>query len=115
MIHLTRVVKVKYSGPDDYLPENIGREKWMPVIGYEVRHVKKTIKEVERDIEEIFFRVIDNNGKLVHVAAFNCSVMIDEKATMDGNQIVSLLGNVVSLIKVLSEKVSKYPDAAPTS
>lgn len=111
MIHLIRAIKAKYTGPDDFLPENVSRDKWMPVIGYEARHVRKMIKEVERDVEELFFKVIDNTGKLVQVAAFNCSVMVDDNATLDSNRIVVLLGNVVSLVKALSEKMAKYPDA----
>lgn len=110
MIHLTKPLKAKYTGPDDYLPENIPRDKWLPVIGYEIRRIPKNIKGETKEVEEPFFLFIDTVGKIKAVAAFNFSTLIDDKAILDANQVCQLLQNVVSLLKVLSEKMSKFSD-----
>jgi|WetSurMetagenome_2_1015567.scaffolds.fasta_scaffold15199_9 hypothetical protein len=104
MIHLQRKLKMKYTGSDDYLPEGVPRDKFIPVIGYEIRKTEKNVKGENKTFEDIYYIVINDNGKLSKVAEFNCVTMIDEQAEISGERLTQGVQNLMSIIKVMGEK-----------
>ncbi len=106
MIHMMRKLKCKYTGPDDYLPEGVPRDKFIPVLGYEVRRREQRKEDKTVIVEDVYYMVTNDKGKLVSIASFNCSTMIDERAEIDLSAAVKLLENVTMIGKVLSEKMA---------
>lgn len=108
---LQRKLKCKYTGSDDYLPPDVPREKFMPVVGFEYR--KRKISGVgenhntTKEIEDLYFLVINSKGKITTIASFNCNTMIDENAEINAGSLMQLLNNITIMGKVLSEKVAK--------
>lgn len=110
MIHLQRKIKCKFTGSEEYQPEGIAREKWFPVIGYEIRKREKKFENKIEMVEDVFYLVTNEKGRMITLASFNCSTMIDEQAELSGGQLMQLLNNILSMGKVLSEKLAKFPD-----
>ena len=111
MAQLIRKLKCKFTAADDYKPEYISRDKWMPVVGIESR--RKEIKKEGRQpqvIEEFFYLIIDDQGKLRTIAAFNCNTMIDDTTEINPAKLMTAIENVIIIGKVLSEKIAKFPD-----
>lgn len=106
MIHLMRKIKCKFTGSEEYQPEGVKRDQWFPVIGYEARKREKTIGDKTQWVEDIFYLITNEKGKIVTIASFNCQTMIDEKAEIDLKAALDLLRNVTIIGKVLSEKIS---------
>jgi len=108
MIMLARKIRIKFIGDDNYLPENISRDNWIPVIGWEVRRRSHFIPAngKEKIMEDVFFHCIGNNGKMQVIASFNCMVRIDESAEINFKQATDLLANVVTMGKILCEKLA---------
>lgn len=100
MVHLQRKLKCMYVGEDKYKPEGIPENKWLQVIGYETkrRNTRKPNSNEMIVVEDTYLKVINNNGMIVDLAAFNCKVTIDNEE----NAIVSLaaaVGHLVSIIE----------------
>lgn len=107
MIHIQRKLRCKFTGPDGYLQSGIEPGKWMNVIGYEIRNREREYDGKKSVIGEIYFVVIGNNGKVSVIASFNCETRIDDHAEISGGQIVQLMTNILTMGKVLSEKLAK--------
>lgn len=110
MVHIMRKIKCKFVGSEDYQPEGIPRDKWFPVIGYEIRRREKEFQGKKETVEDVYYLVTNDKGKMVTIASFNCSTMIDEQAEIEGGKIASLLNNIMLMGKVISEKLAKFPD-----
>lgn len=114
MVHLQRKIKARFAGSVDYLPEGIPTDKFIPVIGYEVRRreYKKNPDDKPEIKEDIYYLVTNNNGKIIPIASFNMVTMIDEKAEIDMKTAVDLLRNVTLIGKRLCELINeKSPDS----
>jgi hypothetical protein len=112
MIHMMRKLKCKFTGADDFLPEGIPRDKFLPVLGIESRkriHVdtREGKQGKQKEVEDIFYLVTDDKGKLISIASFNCATMIDEKAEIDFNATMQMMNNITIIGKILSEKMAK--------
>jgi len=107
MIHLQRKVKMKYTGSDEYLPQGVPREKFIPVIGYESRKVEKTYEGKQKTSEEIFYFVLNDNGKMTRIAEFNCVTMIDEQAELNVDRAVQMAQNLTTSVKLITETYAK--------
>lgn len=106
MVIMQRKIQCKYTGPDKYLQEGFKRDKWFPVVATEVRRREKEYEGKKRTVEEIFYIVIGEKGQLVTTASFNCETRIDESAEIPGGQLIGLLNNLLTMVKVWSEKFS---------
>lgn len=99
MVHLQRKIKCKWCGEEKYLPKDVPTDNWLPVIGYETRRRNARNPESGESIvvEDTYFKVINNNGKLVDIAAFNCKVTVDseENATVS---IAAAIGQIMAII-----------------
>jgi len=104
MIHMIHPIQCKYTGDDKYMRDGIERKKWYTVVGYEARNVEKEFEGKKKWIDELFYLVINDQGKMVVIASFNCSVRIDQQSEIPGTQIAGLMSNLLSLVKVWSEK-----------
>lgn len=105
-----RKIKCKFTGSDDFLPEGVPRDKWLPVIGYETRKREKEFEGKKSIVEDILYLVTNEKGKIVPIASFNCSTMIDDQSEIEGGKLLSVLNNILAMGKVLSEKMAKIPD-----
>lgn len=110
MIHLQRKIKARFAGSVDYLPEGIPTDKFLPVIGYEVRRreYRKNPEDKPEIKEDVYYLVTNDHGKLIPIASFNMVTMIDEKAEIDINRAMELLRNITIMGKVISEKMGNY-------
>lgn len=113
---MQRKIKCKFTGADDFLPEGIPRDKFIPVIGIEVRkrvHIdNRPGKEgAKKEVEDIYYIVTDDKGKITSIASFNCSTMIDEKAEIDFSAAMQMMNNITIIGKILSEKMAKSDSA----
>lgn len=117
MIHMMRKVRCKYTGSDEYQPEGIDRKVTYPVIAYEIRRREKPGFEDKpaKVVEEIFFIVLNSNAVLTTVASFNCKVYIDENAEFPGGQAIQLMNNILTMGKVLSEKLAAHDNGSNPS
>ena len=102
---INRRVKVKFIGKDDFRPRDMPANKFIPVIGFTTRRVEKLFEGKERIEEELYYIIIDNQGKSVPVAAFNCVAVCDEAD--DIAKIAETLRNATLLLKHLSDEVAK--------
>lgn len=78
MVHLVEKIQVSYPDNmnDNYLPENIQKNKWYTVI-CEKTGIRKDNKNKDRGkIEDIYFGIINEDDKLVFGASFNFKVRI---------------------------------------
>jgi hypothetical protein len=107
---MQRKIKAKFTGSEDYQPEGIPREKWLPVLGVEVRRREKEYEGKTTVVEDIYYLVANDKAKIVTIASFNCSTMIDEAAEINYGQLMQSLQNISIMGKVISEKLAKYPD-----
>lgn len=113
MIYLQRKIKARFNGSVDYLPEGIPADKFLPVIGFEVRrrNYQKTPESKIEVKEDLYYHVINNAGKLVPIASFNMQTMIDERAEIDAVQATEILRNITIMGKMICEKFNeKHPD-----
>lgn len=101
MVHLLRNIKCMYNGTAEFKPEGIPDNSWMPVVGYETRRRNATKPNSGEQIvvEDTYLKVINNNGKLTDIAAFNCKVTIDNKE----NALVSLATSIGQLLAKFEE------------
>lgn len=110
MIMLQRKIKCKFTGSEDFQPEGIPRDKWLPVIGFEVRRREKIFNDKKEIVEDVYYLVTNEKGKLQTIASFNCSTMIDEQAEINSGELIRLLNNISMMGKIISEKMATFPD-----
>lgn len=104
---IQRKLKCKFTGSDDFLPEGVPRDKFMPVIAYEYQRREKEFEGKARIQEDLFYIVLNNKGKPTRIASFNCATMIDENAEINAGQLMQLLNNITIMGKVISENMAK--------
>jgi len=97
MVMLQRKLKCKYVGTDEFMPKDITREKMMPVIGFEVQRREAEYDGKKRIEDDLFLLVVNNNGRIVRVAAWCCKVIIDEDEKAIAG-IAQSVGSVASMI-----------------
>ena len=114
MIHMMRKIKMEYTGDEKYLPDAVQRKKWYSIVGYEARKTEKHFESKKKWVEEIFYFIIADNGKMTLIASFNCNTKIDEQAEIPGGQITGLMNNILSLLKVWSEKYGNEEQSGKT-
>lgn len=110
---INRKVKVKFAGDDDYRPRDMPANKFIPAIGFSTRRIEKNVEGKHRIDEELYFIIIDNQGKAVPVAAFNCVAVCDEAD--DTAKLAETLRNATLLLKHLSEVVAKTDKKEPNN
>jgi len=110
MVHMQRKVKCKFIGSEEYQPEGIPREKWLPVLGVEVRKREKEFNNKKEIVEDIYYLVANDKAKMVTIASFNCSTMIDDAAEINYGQLMATLNNISIMGKVISEKMANFPN-----
>lgn len=103
MIVLQRPLMAKYSGPDEYIPEGITRDKFLPVVGVKTRTEERMVKDKPKKIEDIFYLVINDKGKLLEVSAFNCTTEINRKLELNTDQLLNALGAIASNTGIMTE------------
>lgn len=106
MIYLQRKLKCKYVGSNDFQPEGIPANKWMIVIGYETIRREKRFGEKTETVDDLYFFVVNDKGKISKIAQFNCQVMIDEASELNTAQLTMLLNNILTIGKNLSETMA---------
>lgn len=107
MIVIQRKLKAKYTGEDQYKQDGIDRDKWMNVIGIESRKRLKKYEGKEKWVDDLFLVVINNNSKACIISAMNMDIRIDDGAELQGGQATQLMQNILTLLKVMSEKMGK--------
>lgn len=109
---LQRKIRVQYAGEEKFRPEQMPEKKWLPVIGFTSKKRQKCDSSGKQEVyEEPYFVIIGNNGIALQVIAFNCKVMIDEKAEIDTYTITQIARNLLVMGKVLCEKLTGIPAA----
>lgn len=109
VLFINKNLKIKFVGGEDYRPRNVPYKKFIRPVGFESRKVKKTFDGVEKIVDELFYLVIDDNGFVVSVAAFNCVAIIDDDAENDIlRQLAETLAKSVMMLKTLSDLIAKY-------
>lgn len=109
---LQRKIRVQYAGEEKFRPEQMPEKKWLPVIGFTSKKRQKCDSSGKQEVyEEPYFVIIGNNGIALQVIAFNCKVMIDEKAEIDTYTITQIARNLLVMGKVLCEKLTRIPAA----
>ena len=88
MVYFNRKLKVKFSGDQKFLPQEMPEGKFLPVLGYTTQKRIQKVDDgtgtmVPKEKEDIYFFCIGTNGHFFRIAEFNCAVMIDEKAELD--------------------------------
>ncbi len=83
MVYFNRKIKVKFSGDQKFLPQDMPEGKFLPVLGYTFQKRTQVIDDVPKEKEDIYFFCIGTSGKMFRVSEFNCKIMIDEKAELD--------------------------------
>lgn len=89
MVWMQRKLKCKVTTTDSrYRPEGIP-ERFIPVLGIETRRREKTFEGKITIVEDVYYLVVTNNGKLIPIASFNCVTMIDGQCDISINQAIS--------------------------
>lgn len=101
---LQRLLIVQFVGDEKYRPTNINSKHSYPVIGYETRKNVREFEGKKKEFSEVDFLVIGEDFRPTIIPGFNCKVVLDKSATREV-EIIQLLTNVVSMLKVLSERV----------
>lgn len=102
---LQRLLVVQFIGEEKYRPTTIDPKRSYPVIGYETRKNVREFEQKKREFSEVDFLVIGEDLRPATIPGFNCKVAIDKSST-DRNEVLQLLSNVVSMLKVLTERIN---------
>lgn len=105
MVWMQRKIKCKVINPD-YKPDGIP-DKFIPVLGIETRKREKEYQGKKMIVEDVYYLVVDNRGKLLSIASFNCATMVDEEAELKLNRATELLNNVTVMWRVANEKLQE--------
>lgn len=106
MIIMSKKLKIKYTGEDKYKPKNIKRDVFMAVIGTESKTRERTFDGKTRTVSDVSFMVIGDNGQPALLHEMNSQIMVDENAELEGGRLVQMVNNLLTLMKVWSEKNS---------
>lgn len=107
---LQRKLRAMYAGDEKFRPEQMPEKKWLPVIGFTTKRKQKVDSGGKQEVyDEPYFVIIGNNGMTLQVIAFNCKVMIDERAEIDTYTITQIARNLLVMGKVLCEKLTGIP------
>lgn len=98
MIMLTRRLKCKYTGTDEFMPKEISRDKAMTVVGYEVQRREVSYGDKKKVEDDLFLLVIGNTGYITRIASFCCRVMIDDNDDKANSSIAQSIGTMASLL-----------------
>lgn len=113
VLFINKNLKVKFVGGEDYRPRNVPYKRFIRAVGFETRMTKKTFDGVEKTTDELYFLVINDEGYVVPVAAFNCVAIIDDSVENDIlRQLAETLAKSVMLLKTLSDLIAKN-DSSP--
>lgn len=107
MVMLQRKIRFKYTAGDDYKPEEIGRDKHYPVIGYEIRKSVKTFEGKERNVEDIFYVVLNDKSRPVVIASWNGETIIDQAAEGNFDSLLEQVKKVIMIFGVINERLAK--------
>lgn len=105
MIQMMKKIEVKFTGDDEYRPKELPRDKWLSVLGYEWKRRNTEYEGKPKVVNDLFFIVVGNNGKVCRVSEISCSVRIDQRSEIEGGQLIQMMNNITTLLKVISEKV----------
>lgn len=114
MVWMQRKLKCKVIN-SDYRPEGIPENKFIPVLGIETRRREKEFEGKKTIVEDVYFLVVTDRGKLITVGSFNCATMLDEESELKTNKAIELLSNTTIMWKVLNEKLQKISSESSTS
>lgn len=84
-----------------------GKDIFVPAIGYEIRKGKKSFNGESKDVEDMYFLVIGDDGKVIHVAAFNCLVSCESDDTT-ADKLADTLNKAYLLLNELSKRVAVF-------
>ena len=102
-----RKLRATYAGDEKFRPEQMPKEKWLPVIGFTTKKKQKVEANGKQEVyEEPYLLVIGNNGIMIQVIAFNCKVMIDEKGEVDMVALSQTARNITLIGKALCDKIT---------
>ncbi len=104
MIVLQRPLLAKYSGPDEYMPEEMKRDKFLPVVGVKTRLNERVVNGQEKKIEDIYYLLINDKGKLIEVSSFNCTTEINRKLEFNPEQVVQILGAISTVLGTIADQ-----------
>lgn len=79
-VQILRKLRLKWcSDSDEYLPEDINKEKWYKIVGTESWHFKQEGgKYPGKTKTSLKFIIVNDKGFTVSIPDFNCNVAIDE-------------------------------------
>lgn len=96
---IVRKLKCRFSGDKKYLPDGIPENKWIPVIGYEIRERHQASRNnANRIVNDIFYLVLDDKGKIIPLASFNCQTIVDDSELQ---VMVSMVKGIATLVETL--------------
>lgn len=99
---LQRKIRAMYSGKEEYRPESMPVNKYVPVIGF-TTHKRKIMKNgFEQLIDQPFLLCIGNDGHVIEIVMFNLKVMIDEKKE---EMVHYHLANITKQLETISENL----------
>ena len=113
MIVMQRPLMAKYSGPDEYIPEGIPRDKFLPVVGVKTRTEERMVKDKPKKIEDIFYLIINDKGKLTEVSSFNCTTEINRKLEIQGDLFLNVIGALSTNIGTMTEEIQTIAKNIP--
>ena len=103
---LQRKLRACYAGDEKYRPEQMPKEKYLPVIGWDTKRRLKNNGQKAEYVDEPYFVIIGNNGRPIEVVMFNCKVMIDDRSEVDMVALSQMARNITIIGKAICEKIS---------
>jgi len=102
-----RKLRATYAGDEKFRPEQMPKDKWLPVIGFTTKRKQKVDSGGKQEVyDEPYLLIIGNNGIMIQVIAFNCKVMIDEKGEVDMVALSQMARNITIIGKALCDKIT---------
>jgi hypothetical protein len=111
---LQRKLRACYAGDEKYRPEQMPKEKYLPVIGWDTKRRLKNNGQKAEYVDEPYLVIIGNNGRPIEVVMFNCKVMIDDKSEVDMVALSQMARNITIIGKALCEKISGVRNSGDT-
>lgn len=112
---IMRKLKVKYVGSSAYRPKTWVGDNYVPVVGFTSFTLSKKYPDGnERDEYQINYLILDCDGKIIPVAAFNCHAIVDEQAENEAGKLSEALHNSTVILKTLSQWVKVDKDKNET-
>jgi len=73
---LCRNLLIGYNAGDEYKPKGIDSKKEYRVVAMESRNRTRQFDGKDKEVTDVFFYVVNDDGKLVRIIVGNCSVRI---------------------------------------